>query len=83
MNLDFTVGEMQLLVRALSNREEYLLVREVEIDTLIHDSRYAFDVVKNKTLHALIKEMAHETRTLKARLDAKLSLNIESTSQSA
>lgn len=83
MNIDFTVEEMQILVRALSNREEYLLVREVEIDALIHDSRYAFDVIKNKTLHALIKEMTHETRALKARLEAKLSLNIESNARSA
>lgn len=78
MNIDFTVEEMQILVRALSTREDYLLAREVEIDALVQDARYAFDVVKNKSLHTLIKDMTDETRALKARLDAKLSLNIDS-----
>ena len=74
----FTHEELRLLCCSLANREEYLLVREVELLDLLGDPKLHADSVKNTALLSMVRHMTLQTRLLKARFEAELPHELDS-----
>lgn len=76
--MHFNTEELRLLCCALANREEFLLVREIELLALLGDPKFSADSVKNTTLLTLVRQMILQTRVLKARVEAGLPHELDS-----
>lgn len=76
--MDFNPDELRLVCCALAKREEFLLVREIDILALLGDPKFSADQVKNTTLLTLVRQMTLQTRLLKSRFELELPHELDS-----